>query len=208
MKARNFVLTGLMVLLMSGCFVKSLHPFYSENEIIYKKELVGDWTGADSSAWKIEQGKKSTGMFKPDRPDSSYLITYTDNKGTAVFKVRLFKLGAHLFLDFYPEEVESSNDLMASHLVPMHTVARVDLSANRLIIRWYNEEWLIGLFRQNKIRIAHEKIPLESGKMDDNDFQVILTASTEDLQKFMLKYSDDPDALKNDYTFVLSKKNH
>jgi hypothetical protein len=206
MKTKNIILTSLILFLISGCFVKSLHPFYKENEIIFKKELLGTWAGDDSSSWQIEQGKKFSGLFKPDQPDNTYLITFTDKKGTGVFKVRLFQLGKRLFLDFYPEEVESSNELMASHLVPMHTVARVDLSEGRMVIRWYNEEWLIGLFKQNKIRIAHEKIPYESGRIEGNNFQVILTASTEELQKFMLKYSEDPDAFKNDYTFVLNKK--
>jgi hypothetical protein len=206
MKAKNILLTGLMIFLITGCFVKSLHPFYRENELLFKKELLGTWVGNDSSVWQIEQGMKTTGLFKPHVPESAYLITYTDKQGTARFSVHLFKLGNRLFLDFYPEEVESSNDLMASHLVPMHTVARVNLATDSMVISWFNEEWLIGLFKQNKIRIAHEKIPYESGKDGDDNFQVILTASTEDLQKFMLKYSEDPNAIKNDYTFVLTKK--
>jgi hypothetical protein len=206
MKTKNILLTGLMIFFITGCFVKSLHPFYRENELLFKKELLGTWVGNDSSVWQIEQGMKTTGLFKPRVPESAYIITYTDKQGTARFSVHLFKLGNRLFLDFYPEEVESSNDLMASHLVPMHTVARVNLTTDRMVINWFNEEWLIGLFRQNKIRIAHEKIPYESGKDGDDNFQVILTASTEDLQKFMLKYSEDPNAIKNDYTFVLTKK--
>lgn len=207
MKTRNFILISLVFFLISGCFVKSLHPFYKENEAIFKKELTGNWLGNDSSTWKIEQGMKFTGLFKPDKPDNAYLITYTDKKGTAKFTVHLFQLNNRYFFDFYPEEVESTNDMMASHLVPMHTVARVDLSPGEMVIQWYNEEWLIGLFRQNKIRIAHEKVPSDARKNEEDDFQVVLTASTDDLQKFMLKYMDDPNALKNDYTFVLRKNN-
>lgn len=205
MKTKNIVLTTLILFLFSGCVVKSLHPFCKDNEAIFKKELLGKWTGEDSATWEIEQGKKFSGLFKPDEVDKSYLITYTDKKGPAVFKVLLFQLGNRFFLDFYPENVESSNDLMASHLVPMHTVARVDLSPGKMVIRWYNEEWLIGLFKQNKIRIAHEKIPYDNAKGKEDDYQVILTSSTEDLQKFMLKYSDEPNAFKDEYTFVLNK---
>jgi hypothetical protein len=207
MKTKNLIITGLLMFLVTGCFVKSLHPFYNEKDVVFKKEFTGNWTGNDSSAWKIEQGSKSDGLFKPAKPDDSYKVTYTDKKGTAVFMVHMFQLRNRYFFDFYPEEVESSNDLMASHLVPMHTVARVDLSSGNLKIQWYNEEWLITLFKQNKIRIAHEKVPMTDGKNDEDNFQVVLTASTEDLQKFMLKYMDDPNAIKNDYTFVLKKKN-
>ena len=207
MKTRNFILISLVIFLMTGCFVKSLHPFYKENEIIFKKELLGNWAGNDSSVWKIEQGMKFTGLFKPDTPDNAYLITYTDKKGIAKFKVHLFQLGNHCFFDFYPEEVESTNDLMAFHLVPMHTVAKVELSMGKIVIQWYNEEWLIELFKQNKIRIAHEKIPNIEGKSGEDNIQVVLTASTNDLQKFMLKYMDDPNAFKNDNSIILTKKN-
>jgi len=67
---------------------------------------------------------------------------------------------------------------MDSHLVPMHTVAKIDMAPDKLAIQWYNEEWLIGLFKQNRIRIAHEKIPYEQAKMDNDQYQVVLTAST------------------------------
>jgi hypothetical protein len=207
MKTKNVIMISLVIFLISGCFVKSLHPFYKENEVIYKSELTGNWEGNDSSIWKIEQGMKSAGLFKPDIHDNAYLITYTDKKGVARFSVHLFQLDNRYFLDFYPGEVESTNDLMSYHLVPMHTVARVDLAPGKMVIQWYNEEWLINLFRQNKIRIAHEKVPATEGKADEDNFQVVLTASTDDLQKFMLKYLDDPNAIKNDYTFVLKKKN-
>jgi len=207
MKTKNLIMISLVIFLISGCFVKSLHPFYKENEVIYKRELTGNWEGNDSSTWKIEQGKKYAGLFKPDIPDNAYLITYTDKKGVAIFSVHLFQLDNRYFLDFYPEEVESTNDLMAIHLVPMHTVARVDFTPGKMVIQWYNEEWLINLFRQNKIRIAHEKVPMSEVKTGEDNFQVVLTASTDDLQKFMLKYIDDPNALKNDYSFELKKKN-
>jgi hypothetical protein len=206
MKTRNFILISFVFFLVSGCFVKSLHPFYKENEAIFKKELTGNWLDDDSSTWKIEQGMKFTGLFKSETPDNAYLITFSDKKGTSKFKVHLFKLRNQYFFDFYPEEVESTNDMMASHLVPMHTVARVDITPEKMVIQWYNEEWLIGLFRQNKIRIAHEKVPYDETKAGDDNFQVVLTASTDDLQKFMLKYMDDPNAFKNDYSIRLKKK--
>jgi hypothetical protein len=206
MKTKNFLIVLPLIFLLTGCFVKSLHPFYKENETIFKNELTGRWIGEDSASWEIVQGRKFTGLFKPDAPESSYIITYTDKKGTAKFKVHLFSLNKNYFFDFYPEEIDGNNEMMTAHLVPMHTVAKVNILPGKLVIQWYNEEWLIGLFKQNKIRIAHEKVPYTEGKINDQDYQVVLTASTEDLQKFMLKYMDDPNAFKKDFTFVLQKK--
>ncbi len=205
MNAKNIILAAFMTVLLGGCFVKSIHPFYRENETVFNGDLLGNWTGRDSTTWKIEQATRSKGLFKPTQAVNVYRITYTEKKGASVFSVHLFKLNNHLYLDFYPEEVEGGTDMMTTHLVPMHTVARVEVSPGRLVIRWFNEEWLIGLFKQNKIRIAHEKIPLEGTSPSDANFQVVLTASTDELQKFMLKYADDPKALSNDYTYELNK---
>ena len=205
MKAKNFLLAGMMLLFITSCFVKSLHPFYNESDLIFKKELLGTWTSKDSSVWKIEQGSKFNGLLKPGTPENGYQITYTDKKGVSKFSVHLFQLNNRFFLDFYPGEVDAGTDLMTSHLVAGHTVARVDLAPGKVVIQRYNESWLIGLFRHNRIRIAHEKIPVEGSNPDDDNFQVVLTASTDDLQKFIIKYSDDPEAFSKDFTFVLNK---
>jgi hypothetical protein len=56
-------------------------------------------------------------------------------------------------------------------------------------IKWFNEEWLGSLFEQNRIKISHETVKNESGKETDNFY--LLTASTDELQKFILKYGKD-----------------
>jgi hypothetical protein len=205
MNAKNSLLACLIAMLLSGCFVKSLHPFYTAGDLVFKKEMLGTWIDDDSASWKIEQSMRTTGLFKPGVPENAYLVTCSDKDGTAQFSAHLFKLGSGLFLDFYPEEVKGTTGMMSAHLVPAHTVARVTLSHDNLTIQWYNEEWLIGLFKQNKIRIAHEKVPLEAGKTTDDNYQVVLTAPTEELQSFMLKYSDDPKAFNGDYTSTLKR---
>jgi hypothetical protein len=51
---------------------------------------------------------------------------------------------------------------------------------------WYGEDWLEELFEQNRIRIKHETVTSPG-----YDRQV-LTASTDELQKFIRKYANDP----------------
>jgi hypothetical protein len=213
MKTQIILLLSLVIFLLPGCLIKSLHPFYSENDIIFKKELLGSWTDKDSAGWEIKQHMRPTGLLKPDAPDNSYDISLTDNKGTSHFIAHLFRLEDQLYLDFLPTDYSCQNDLAEIHLVATHSLAKVDLSGGKIILRWYNEEWLVGLFNKNKIRIAHERVPYDSDLRDPESMQVILTAQTEELQKFIIKYGNDPDAFKkdktdssSDYTFVLSHK--
>jgi hypothetical protein len=210
MKTRIIILTILIAALMQGCLVKSLHPFYTKKDLVLEKELFGDWTDKDSGRWTIHQ--HTTGFLNTSKPDSSYDITYTDNQGSSKFQAHLFRLGGQLYLDFYPTDVKSGSSLEDYHLIAAHTLARVSLSKNVIIIRWYNEEWLAGLFNKNRVRIAHERIPYDPDKKDSDSYQVILTAPTAELQDFIRKYGNDPDAFrkkKSDpdyaYTFILTR---
>jgi len=213
MKTRIVLLPFLLIFFLQGCLVKSLHPFYTDKDILFKKELLGKWTDKDSAAWEITQHMRTTGIMKPEVPDKSYDISFTDKKGTSHFIAHLFRLEDQLYLDFLPTDINCQNDLAGFHLVATHSLAKVDLSGGKITIGWYNEEWLIGLFNKNKIRIAHERVPYEPDLKDSESMQVILTAQTTELQKFIIKYGNDPEAFKNeksgnssDYTFVLSHK--
>ena len=53
----------------------------------------------------------------------------------------------------------------------------------------WSEAWLADLLKNNKIRISHETI---HKKYQDDSY--ILTASTDELQKFLIKYGNDPNA--------------
>jgi len=88
------------------------------------------------------------------------------------------------------------NDLCRNSLVPTHSLAKIDLSGGNITISWYNEEWLIGLFNKNKIRIAHERVPYDPDLKDPESMQVILTAQTGELQKFIIKYGNDPGSIQ------------
>lgn len=211
MKTKIIALITSLLFVLPGCLVISIHPFYTEGDVIYKPEWTGKWMDHDSNTWIISQHMQFTCLFKPDQPGRSYEITTTDNKGTSVFIAHLFQLGKEMYLDFYPENHEKGNDLENFHFVPSHSLARVEFINGKIVIGWYNQEWLLSLFNQNKIRIAHERTPYDIDDKDPDHNEVVLTASTTELQKFIMKYGNDPNAFKkehdnNDYTVVLSRK--
>jgi hypothetical protein len=53
-----------------------------------------------------------------------------------------------------------------------------------IVMYWFNSEFLTNLIDSNKIKISH--------KMLENS--VLLTANTEELQKFVKKYGNNPRA--------------
>lgn len=221
MKTKIIILVSSLLFLLPGCLVISIHPFYTDDDVIYKPEFNGKWMDHDSGTWIISQHMEFAGLFQPDKPGRSYDITITDNKGTSRFIGHLFQLGKELYLDFYPnsskegDNLKEGNDFEHFHFVPSHSLARVEVKNGKIIIAWYNQEWLVGLFNQNKIRIAHERTPYDIDQKDPAGYEVLLTASTPELQKFIRKYGNDPNAFKkdtndklfqNDYTLVLSRQ--
>ena len=77
-------------------------------------------------------------------------------------------------------------DMTSFHHIPVHTLARVQYCRDSILLYWYGDEWLNELLEQNRIRIKHEMV-------DNHDYdRQVLTASTDELQKFIKKYANDP----------------
>jgi len=173
---------------MTSCLVSSLHPFYKQKDIIYDTDMVGYWMDSDSAIWTIFPNMKSARFMDPPVHDSTYRITYyEDDDKYTILKGTLFRLNGVDYVDFLPDpdEEHCTGEMASYHHVPAHTLARVQYSRDSIMLFWYSEEWLDDLFEQNRIRIKHETI----ASQDDRH---VLTADTDELQKFIEKYANDP----------------
>jgi hypothetical protein len=198
------IIIGILVaFLAQGCIVKSLHPFFTETDITFREELISTWIDQDGNTWKINRIKE-----KPNAYEMQWL---EGGKVRVTFLAHLFRLNNQLYVDFLPISSDSGNGngqmIFDLHLMPTHSIARVDeLSPHTLKLKWFNEEWLATLFKQNRIRISHEVIMDEFPK-DPEDRMYVLTASTEELQKFILKYGHEDQAFDNGNTVSLTLQN-
>lgn len=190
MKKALVSLTILTMLAMSSCLVSSLHPFFKSKDKVYDPAMLGSWIDGDSCIWTIEKNMISEEFMGPERADSTYRITYYEEEGMiGMFTGTLFRLKGNLYVDFYPDPNEDHHlsDFTSMHHFPTHTLARIGLDSEGIMLYWYGEEWLTDLFEQNRIRIKHETIEIGA------DFtRHVLTAPTDDLQKFITKYANSP----------------
>ncbi len=199
-----------IILFVQSC-IPSLHPLWTEDTLVFEEKLLGEWFQEDSDGkfiWNFSGGFDE----KKNRPED-YDLIYTENKSEARFDIHLVKLGDHLFFDIYPDDLDylkfedktlavplgiqgfgsgrsdepdiHLNSLYFQHMLPVHTFAKVEFGAGEVKIFQIDMEWLGDLFEQRKVRIKHEKT---------SDGGVVLTAPTEDLQKFFEKYAEDPKA--------------
>lgn len=176
------------VILFSGCGIFSLHPLYQEEDLIVKNELIGTWKdlGDDGMYVKIE-----------DAGNSRYEFVLIDGEDTVSFEMGLLMLNNQHFIDLYPLEdcsFPSGGDcdmieLMVRNYIPIHTFMKLDFVDGALILTEFDNERLIDLFDQNRIRLPHEII--------NDDEYVVITASTPDLQKFITRYANDEEAFND-----------
>jgi hypothetical protein len=182
------VISGM--LLMSSCLVSSLHPFFKQKDKVYEQAMVGSWIDSDSCIWVMEKNMISEYFMGPEYPDSTYRITYYEEEDMiGLFIGTLFELKGIRYLDFYPDPNEDhcNSELTGMHHFPTHTLARIQLDPDSIMMFWYGDEWLGELIKNNRIRIKHETV-----EMDADWTRHLLTAPTEDLQKFIVKYANNP----------------
>lgn len=185
MKLKAIISIALVMLLFQGCIVKSLHPFYSKKDLTFRKELLTTWEDQDGGKWNIHASK--------DSPNAYEMHWSKPNAEEVVFLSHLFTLDDQLYFDFFP--VTGTGNTMAifdMHMMPTHSIAKVQMLTDQEVhILWFNEEWLKLLFDENRIKISHEVVNDETQR-DSKAY--VLTASTEELQKFILKFGKDPRA--------------
>ena len=189
MKRSKVIIMILAMAAMSGCLVSSLHPFYKKEDKYFDTTLIGYWMDGDSCIWTIFPNMKSKEFMGPEQHDSSYVITYYEEENKyAILTGTLFQLNNVNYVDFIPDPNEDhcTSDLTSYHFVPVHTLARVQYCKDSILLYWYGDDWLNSLFEQNRIRIKHETV-----NTFDYDRHV-LTADTDELQKFIKKYANDP----------------
>lgn len=203
MKRSKVMIMILAMASMTSCLVSSLHPFFKKEDKFFDTTMVGYWMDGDSCIWTIFPNMVSRELMGPEVHDSSYVITYyEDDNKYSILTGTLFQLNNVNYVDFLPASNEDhcTSDMTSFHHVPVHTLARVQYSKDSILIYWYGDDWLNDLFEQNRIRIKHETV--NSSDYDRH----LLTAETEELQKFIKKYANDPKTVE-DIEAIFAKGN-
>lgn len=214
MKTKSLLII-LSVSIFSSCIVKSLQPFYTDESLSYNEKLLGNWTDHNKGEWTVESIKDK---FEQDQKEGvklskedlrafetykkGYYIRYLKNDKNAGFIAMPFKIDTQYFLDFIPIEFDESqiNSLAAEHLLKTHSVAKLDLNSDaNLVLSWLTEERITDFFEEEKIRLKHQATGF--------DEDLLLTASSKELYKFLKKYmnSNFKDKWKEDDRLRLTK---
>lgn len=185
---------AMACVLLAGCGVPSIHPFYTKADLVAEPAIVGNWAvkGEKQTIWKFFQKPATKG----------YTLVMLDN-GTALrFDAHLIRLGGTLFMDtcLADDGLESSqlaNAYAGSHLFAAHVPWKVDVKGDDLTVACMDSDKLEKALSDKSVAVAHE---WQERDEDADPATLILTAPTADLQEFLLKsgakvFTDEPQEL-------------
>ncbi len=166
-----------VAVLAAGC-IPSLHPLYTESDLIFDPDLVGVWAEKDADAsrdsWELKRGKAK-----------GYELMVKEDGEAAAFNAHLVKLGEYRFLDTSPAEWVAEggpeHELLGYHLIPGHLFWKVWRKDGVLCLALLDPEWLDEKIDKGELGVAYEEV--EDG--------VVLTAKTAELQEFVLRAAAD-----------------
>ena len=198
MKPRTFIILIIMGMLVSSCVLSSLFPLYTEKDLRTDNGLIGKWqvgNPEDKCYWIIEKVDTSdndgglpgkSGTWSEYNSGKTYRLIAAQDSIKQEFALHLLDLDGIRYIDLYPVNVEVTPGFLAWHMVPTHIFGRIEIYENQLVTRFFEQDFFVKLIEQNKIRISH---------VDLNGRQLI-TAETDELQKFAKKYADQSQAFQ------------
>lgn len=180
--------TVLFILGLAGIVVScipTLYPLYRDKDLLIDNKLEGLFETGENEYWKIRRldpkFEKLTGDWKQYNSGYTYKLSVREEDKMEEFALHLLELGDDLYLDFFPVDYDIRHDFLDMHLVPAHIFAKAELTDQALILHFFDMEWLEDLIDSRKIKISH---------VETQD-RYLLTAKTEELQKFITKFAND-----------------
>ena len=214
-RIRIILILVLIYLIQTGCFLKSVHPLVDEENAILIEGLEGIWETEDQRWTFLNDATKFPNLsqylgddIEVDTEDEEdlglgnvYLILFENlqdqSADTAMFTGLVTELNGAYFLVLaksVSELDESESNFVDSHFYPVHTFSKITLNEAQLDIEFFQSSFISDLISSNRIRIKHE----------DTDDSILITASTNELRKFVEKYAHEEDAFEDamEFTFI------
>ncbi|MCX5638782.1 MAG: hypothetical protein NTX52_13985 [Planctomycetota bacterium] len=205
MNAKKFFFY-LLAVLLGGCFpVVSLHQLFTEKDVVFDEKLLGTWVqegsmGTIRNFLGKEEPKEPTGTIweftradtnEIDANKNAYRLIFSNKEGKKGFFVaHLLKLKDKLFLDVHlselsfkdPNRIDWPGNFLL--LIPAHTFIKIDSIDPNLTMRLTDNVEMKEFLKADPNAVKHEFL-------DEDEYSPVLTASTKELQAFVLKYADD-----------------
>jgi hypothetical protein len=173
--ARLLVVVLVILALAPGCLVRSVEPWLKNDSLVFEEDLLGGWIG------KAADGGEVAMTFLRGEGLGGYVVQYASKDGQGTFAARLGKFGSDYYLDFRPKEGAPGVDGLL--LFPMHSVARLEIGTETLSVYVLNFEAVKNAAKLKRLRDLRYTW--------DDENELVLVSTTEELQRFLLGLGRD-----------------
>jgi hypothetical protein len=161
----------LGIVVAGGC-VPTVHELYTNNVTVFDSNLIGTWGEPNSEKFTIQ---------RIDANSYSILYTGTDSKSVKLGG-HLVSLGKTKFMDMELVDYQTTdNDLAKCFLMPVHYIVKIERTGSKLVYSVMDSDGFSAILKKDPDAVKHEKL---------RDSWLV-TASTEELQKFVAAHADD-----------------
>ena len=202
------------IMILESC-ITSLQPLVTKNTAVTDSRLTGTWN-SDSHDYIIQKvfesdfykkhKKDLVGLFNFNQDSvlysKSYFIQYVKNNFEYVLFGSVIKLNGEYFMNFTVaglNRVDTAVSLKTDRELQSYTIARIRFSNSNTITL----DFIDGDFLYKQINAGRMKLKHETDQLYDT---FLITASTNELQQFILKYCKDDRFFNKENSVTLIRK--
>ncbi|GEM_PF-3182435 len=179
MRIASLLAVGLMLM---GC-VRSLEPVIKPEQAVKVPEVEGKWISAKGDKQSLEVSAS----------DDGYKVVFVNEKSEpGTFSVRFGRVGDMLIADVMPAEPSENSGTQVALMIPVHMAIRVTKTAPQLAVKVMKPDW----FKENLAAHPDEIATVKS------EHDPIISASTEQIQAFLIKHAGDEGAWTEETVYV------
>jgi hypothetical protein len=157
----------IAALLLTGCWMQSLHPIYTDDTVVFEERLVGNWTDGEGGSLRFDRyGAHAYHVTIRSDPDDRPIE----------LEAHLTRIDDRLFLDAVLSNLDGDvEDLVGPHVVPVHWIFLVELRGERLLLSEPRMDRVKTLLQESPELVGHTVV----------DGRLILTDETAALRGFI-----------------------
>jgi hypothetical protein len=183
-----------LVAVLSGCIVQSIQPFYTGESVIELPSIRGRWRLVTI------EGKEAEKQERPWEFTKDEIETY-DGDISSKISVTYFKVMDAVLADVTVAPLRSDegpNVWWTIHVMPVHSLWKVDLLGDSLALTPLSYTWMRNLLAKKEAALSHTR-------SDDKDFRTLLTGSSKELTVFLKKNATNPQAFLRTESYVFDR---
>ncbi|MFC2140468.1 hypothetical protein ACFLQ1_01960 [Candidatus Auribacterota bacterium] len=181
-----------VIFFFNGCIVWSVNPFYTDDAVIEMPALNGKWQPI-----KIALENKSD---KAWHFESDTILTFDKEGEPGSLKAVYFKIGDDIYLDTMPDDPDETGVGMwwIAHVFPVHTLCKVELSEDKLILRPLSYKWFNDA-------IEKKIISLPFSEQEGDDDMIIYYPSAKEWMAFLKTHGKEEGLFSQEDVFEFVK---